>query len=113
MNPVRVLEWVRHPLEIWSLPRELAEQLAHAVPGSDVWSPATREEAEALLPEAEVVLGFVVRPHNLEHAKQLKWVHSTAASATHVLFPELVESDVIVTNARGLHADAMAEHTLG
>ena len=113
MNPVRVLEWVRHPLEIWSLPRDLAAQLGHAVPGSEVWSPATREEAEALLPEAEVVLGFVVRPHNLERAKQLKWVHSTAASATHVLFPELVDSDVVVTNARGLHADAMAEHTLG
>ena len=113
MSPVRVLEWVRHPQEIWSLPRELASGLALAVPGTEVVSPATREEAEAQLPETEVVLGFVVRPHNLERAKQLKWVHSTAASATHVLFPALIESDVVVTNARGLHADAMAEHTLG
>ena len=113
MAPVRVLEWVRYPLDIWSLPRDLAAGLAHAVPGAEVWSPATREEAESLLPEAQVVLGFAVRPHNLARAKQLRGVHSTAASVTHVLFPELVESDVTVTNARGLHADAMAEHTLG
>ncbi len=113
MTPVRVLEWVRYPLEIWSLPRDLAAGLAHAVSGTEVWSPATREEAEALLPEAEVVLGFAVRPHNLARASQLRWVHSTAASVTHVLFPELVATDVVVTNASGLHADAMAEHTLG
>jgi phosphoglycerate dehydrogenase-like enzyme len=112
MEPVRVLEWVRHPQEMWTLPRELAASLADAVPGVRVCSPATREEAEALLPGADVVLGFAVRPHNLARARRLRWIHCTAASVTHVLFPELVESDVIVTNARGLHADAMAEHTI-
>jgi phosphoglycerate dehydrogenase-like enzyme len=113
MSSVRVLEWVRYPLDIWSLPRDLAAELAHAVPGTEVWSPATREEAEALLPEAEVVLGWAVRPHNLTRARKLRWVHSTAASVAHVLFDELVEADVQVTNASGLHADAMAEHTIG
>jgi len=113
MTPVRVLEWVRYPLDIWSLPRELAAGLAGAVPGTEVWSPATREEADARLPEAEVVLGFAVRPRNLASARRLRWIHSTAASVTHVLFPELVETDVVITNASGLHADAMAEHTLG
>ena len=29
------------------------------------------------------------------------------------MFPELVDSEVIVTNSRGLHADSMAEHALG
>ncbi len=113
MSHVRVLEWVRYPLDIWSLPRDLAAGLAHAVPGTEVCSPATREEAEALLPETEVVLGWAVRPHNLARAKKLRWVHSTAASVAHVLFDDLVEADVQVTNASGLHADAMAEHTIG
>jgi len=113
MTPVRVLEWVRYPLDIWSLPRDLAAGLAGAVPGTEVWSPATREEADACLPEVEVVLGFAVRPRNLATARRLRWIHSTAASVTHVLFPELVETDVVVTNASGLHADAMAEHTIG
>jgi len=113
MSPVRVLEWVRHSDEMWTLPRGLAAALAVAVPGAEVRSPASREEAEALLPEAEVVLGFAVRPHNWKRARNLKWIHCTAASVTHVLFPELVESDVTVTNARGVHADSMAEHAIG
>lgn len=113
MDPVRVLEWVRHPLDVWTLPRGMAERLAEAVPGVEVWSPGSREEADALLPEADVVLGFAVRPHNFRRARRLRWVHCTAASVTHVLFPELVESDVIVTNARGVHAESMAEHTIG
>lgn len=110
---LRVIEWVRYPTGVWNLPRELAAGLAAAVPGVQVHCPETRAEAEALLPEADIVLGFLVRPENLAAARKLRWIHSTAASATHVLFPALVESDVVVTNARGLHADAMAEHALG
>jgi len=110
--PVCVLEWVRFPNGIWNLPRELARKLAADVAHVSVLSPATREEADALLPEADVVLGFAVRPANFERARRLRWIHSTAASVTGVLFPELAASDVIVTNARGLHADAMAEHAL-
>ena len=72
MNPVRVLEWVRHPLDIWSLPREMATGLARSVPGTEVWSPATREEADSVLPQAEVVLVFAVRPHNLARATKLR-----------------------------------------
>lgn len=113
MARVRVLEWVRYPTGVWNLPRALAHALAAAVPEAEVWCPETRAEAEALLPAADVVLGFAVRPDNLANATRLRWIHSTAASATHVLFPALVESDVVVTNARGLHADAMAEHALG
>ena len=111
-GPVRVLEWVRFPNGIWNLPRELTRQIEADVPDVKVSSPDTRDEANALLPEVDVVLGFAVRPANLGRATRLRWIHSTAASVTGVLFPELVASDVVVTNARGLHADAMAEHAL-
>ncbi len=113
MARVRVLEWVRYPNGVWNLPREQARSLGDAVPDVEVWCPETREEADARLRECDVVLGFAVRPANLAAAKRLRWIHSTAASVTGVLFPALVDSDVVVTNARGLHADAMAEHALG
>ena len=114
-RPLRVLEWVRFPSGIWNLPRELAAKIAADVADValvTVMSPVTRREADDLLPDADVVLGFAVRAANFARAHQLRWIHSTAASVTGVLFPELVASDVIVTNARGLHADAMAEHAL-
>ena len=113
MTSVRVLEWVRDPNGVWNLPREQALALARGIPGVSVWSPETREEADARLEEADIVLGFAVRPANFARARKLRWVHSTAASVTGVLFPALVESDVVVTNSRGLHADSMAEHALG
>src|SRR5262249_57130451 len=86
--------------------------IADAVGPVRVHSPETREQADVLLPEADVVLGFAVRPENFASASRLRWIHSTAASVTGVLFPELVASSVVVTNARGLHAGAMAEHAL-
>jgi phosphoglycerate dehydrogenase-like enzyme len=110
---VRVVEWVRHPSPLWNLPREHVEAVERAVPQAEILSPASREEADTALADADAVLGFLVRPSNLARAPRLRWIHSTAASVTGVLFPELVASDVVVTNARGLHADAMAEHTLG
>ena len=115
-RPLRVLEWVRFPNGIWNLPRDLAVKIVADV--ADVAQvsmlcPASRAEADELLPEVDVVLGFAVRAANFARARRLRWIHSTAASVTGVLFPELVASDVIVTNARGLHADAMAEHALG
>jgi phosphoglycerate dehydrogenase-like enzyme len=103
---------VRSPSGIWSLPRELARKVAADVPEASVSSPATREEADALLPEVDVVLGYAVRPANFARAERLRWIHSTAAGVTGMLFPELVESPVIVTNARGLYSDDMAEHAL-
>lgn len=113
MNGLRVLEWVRDPSGVWNMPAEPVAALAREFPGVRFDRPATREAAEALLPEADVVLGYLVRPHNFARAGRLRWIHSTAAGVGSVLFPELVASDVVVTNARGLHARAMAEHVLG
>src|SRR5881394_2697391 len=70
-TPVSVLEWVRFPNGIWNLPPEFAQQIPLNVPHVRVFSPATREEAETLLPEAEVVLGFAVRPANFARASRL------------------------------------------
>jgi len=65
-----------------------------------------------MLPEAEIVLGFAVRESNLAAASKLRWIHVTAAGVEGVLFPALVESPVVLTCSRGLHARSMAEHAL-
>lgn len=39
----------------------------------------------------------------------LKWIHSVAAGMERLLSPELVASDVIVTNARGVTGQSLAE----
>jgi phosphoglycerate dehydrogenase-like enzyme len=113
MEPLRVLEWVRHKDGIWNLPRTEVERLRARFPAVVFESPATREEADALLPGVDVVLGFAARPEVFAAAKRLRWIHSTAAGVEGLLSPALVESDVTLTCSRGLHAESMAEHTVG
>lgn len=46
-------------------------------------------------------------------AGSLRWLHVAAAGVDKLLFPELVDSEVVVTNARGIFDRAMAEFVLG
>ncbi len=46
-------------------------------------------------------------------ARRLQWVHTTSAGVDALLFPELVASDVPLTNARGIFDRAIAEFVLG
>jgi phosphoglycerate dehydrogenase-like enzyme len=45
-------------------------------------------------------------------ADALRWVHVAGAGVDRVLFPELVESPVVVTNSRGVFDRPMAEYVL-
>src|SRR5260370_4549365 len=43
------------------------------------------------------------------YAKKVRWIHSLSAGVENVLFPELIESPVVVTNARGVFKRSLAE----
>jgi phosphoglycerate dehydrogenase-like enzyme len=75
-----------------------------------VQNPARRR---AELADADVLFAVRFSPEDFRIATQLKWLHLSSAGATHVLFPEMVESAVIVTNSRGLYGIPIAEHVLG
>ena len=69
------------------------------------------------LPGVEVLLGWSFRADDLRHAfdraNRLRWIQWGGAGVDAALFPALVDSDVILTNARGVFDQAMAEYTLG
>ncbi|MDT7728417.1 MAG: hypothetical protein QOI21_4993 [Actinomycetota bacterium] len=46
-------------------------------------------------------------------ADRLRWLHIASAGVDPVLFPALVESDVVLTNSRGVFDDSIAEYVLG
>ncbi len=112
MGTPLVLEWIRDPGGVWNVPPAAMARLAAEFPGVRFASPATREEAESLLPGADVLYGYLLRPHNIGSAAQLRWVHSPAAGVTGLLFPEFLDSPITLTNGRGLHSRSMAEHAL-
>lgn len=74
----------------------------------------TRQARDALLAEAEIVLGGFPFPLDLRaRAPKLKWFHQTPAGASNLLRGDLWGSDVTVTTSRGLgNTLAMAEWTV-
>ncbi len=108
-----MLEYNRHPDGVWNLPAAQLEALRRAFPDVEFQAPPDREGFGRLLPDSDVVFGWGLTPANFATAGRLRWVHVSAAGVGPLLFPALVESDVVVTNGRGLHSVAMAEHALG
>jgi phosphoglycerate dehydrogenase-like enzyme len=46
-------------------------------------------------------------------AGALKWIQSASAGVDSLMFPDLAASHVVLTNARGIYEEAMAEYVLG
>ncbi|ARQ68661.1 D-2-hydroxyacid dehydrogenase [Streptomyces marincola] len=71
-----------------------------------------------LLPEADVLLVWdftsdAVRAAWPGPGPRPRWVHTASAGVDRLLFPELLESDAVVTNARGVFDRPIAEYVAG
>ncbi len=71
------------------------------------------EELSAEIPDADILVGIHLRPAQFQLARRLQWIHSTAAGVAQLIYPELRDSGVVITNASGVHAIPMAEHVVG
>lgn len=78
------------------------------------------DDADSLrmhLPGTEILLVTDFRTDALRRAwpaaDSLRWIHATSAGVDAILFDEVVESDVLITNARGIFDAAIAEYVLG
>ena len=69
-------------------------------------------EVLAAIAGAEVYFGFGLPKPLFAAAKRLKWVHSAAAGVGSMLFPEMLESEIVITNSAGVHAVPIAEQSL-
>ncbi len=50
---------------------------------------------------------------NWSRLPNLRWVHTSSAGVDRLLFPELVNSDVVLTNSRYVFDEALAEYVIG
>jgi phosphoglycerate dehydrogenase-like enzyme len=48
----------------------------------------------------------------LAAAPELRWVHTPSAGVDHVLIPEIIESEIVLTNSAGAHAIPIAEFVM-
>lgn len=71
-----------------------------------------RADFLAALPDMEVLAGGGLRSGDLALATRLRWLQVGSAGVERLPLAEIAAAGVFLTNARGLHADAMADHAL-
>jgi D-2-hydroxyacid dehydrogenase (NADP+) len=109
---LKLLILLFHPFELWQAPQSFAERLQRDFPQIDVVHLPSYERVLYEVRDAEIVVGYSLRREQFREAKRLRWIHSTATGVHQLLYPELVQSDVVLTNARDVHGPVVAEHVI-
>ena len=104
---------VWHPFTFWRPQPVLPEALRRRWPEMRVLHLPDYDHLPPELPDTDIFVGYSLRPQQLKLARNLKWLHSTAAGVAQLMYSELRESGIVVTNPSGIFSVPMAEHTMG
>jgi phosphoglycerate dehydrogenase-like enzyme len=105
----KLLIVVHHEFDLWNVPAWFSERLRAEFPDIEVVHRTSYEGAEKYLRECEILFAFALRPEQFGLAEKLRWMHTSTAAVHSLLFPELVASDVVLSNAREVHGPVVAE----
>jgi phosphoglycerate dehydrogenase-like enzyme len=98
-------------------PGDAPSEIGAAAELAELRFTSDRDELPSVLPGADVL--FTWGPGNgwvaggWGFVDRLRWIQSASDGVDRLLFPELVHSDVVVTNARGVFEGPIAEWVLG
>lgn len=109
---MKVLICHNHRFELWRAPLWIRDRLAEDFPESTFVHESDNERLPDEIPDTDILVGSWITPEYFHTAHKLKWIHSPAAAVHQLMFPELVKSDVMVTNAGGVHGPVVAEHAI-
>lgn len=109
---MKLVIFVYHPFGLWNAPAWFPESLKRDFPRVDVVHLADYKRVDPEIADAEIAITWSIRPEQITAAKKLRWIHSPAAAVHQLIFPELVVSDIVLTNAREVHGPVVAEHVI-
>jgi len=104
---------VWHPFTEWRPKPPMAEAIRKRWPEMRVLHLPNYDGLPKELPDTDIFVGYSLRAEQLKDAKKLKWIHSTAAGVAQLMYPELRDSGILVTNPSGIFSVPMAEHAMG
>src|SRR3982074_861727 len=104
---------VWHPFTEWRPKPAMAEAIRNRWPQMRVLHLPNYDGLPDELPDTDIFVGYSLRAEQLKEGKKLKWIHSTAAGVAQLMYPELRDSGIMVTNASGIFSIPMAEHIIG
>ncbi len=91
--------------------QENMERMRQAAPGVDLRFVPKLAPGEDGLKDVEAIAG-TINASQLAQAPRLNWVHSWAAGVDNDLFPEMLNSPVVLTSSTGNGAIPLAEHSM-
>jgi phosphoglycerate dehydrogenase-like enzyme len=109
---MKLLIFVHHPFDQWNAPEWFSTRLQKDFPQVDVVALPDYKRVDAEIVASEIAVAWSIRPEQVVAAKKLRWIHSPAAAVHQLMFPELINSEIILTNAREVHGPVVAEHVI-
>jgi len=94
------------------IPQPYQEKIRRLAPSLTLKVCGSEEEFHREVAEAHVIYGGFSR-EDLALAKQLRWIQYTAAGVERILWPEFVESPVVLTNMARVYAPVISETVIG
>src|SRR5262249_30197008 len=101
-----------HPFELWHAPAWIRERLQSEFPDVRVVQFDNYDRVPEEIEDTDVFIGWSLRAEQVLAAKKLKWIHSPAAAVHQLMFPELLNSKVVITNSSSVHGPVVAEHAV-
>jgi phosphoglycerate dehydrogenase-like enzyme len=101
-----------HRFELWHAPTWLRQKLQQAFPDFIVDQLQSYDRVPEEIVDTDVFIGWSLRPEQFKIASRLKWIHSPAAAVHQLMYPELINSNVVLTNSTGVHGAVVAEHAI-
>lgn len=109
---MKILLAIHHRFELWNAPEWLGPRLQEQFPQHSFVQLNDLDRVIDEIGDAEALVGWQLRPEQFMAARQLRWIHATTAAVHQLMFPELVTSNVRVTNSTDIHGPVVAEHAI-
>lgn len=108
----KLVAFIRHPFDQWRFPAWLAEDIRRRYPGINVVHLEDAARIAEEVADADIFVGWTLKPDQLARAARLKWIHATAAGVDQLMRDDIRRSPVVITNSSSVLTLPMAEHTL-
>jgi phosphoglycerate dehydrogenase-like enzyme len=112
LTAMKILLAIHHRFELWNAPEWLGPRLQQQFPQHKFVQLSGFDRLAEEIGDAEVFIGWQLHVEQFRAAHQLRWIHATTAAVHQLLFPELVTSDVRITNSTEIHGPVVAEHAI-
>ncbi|MCL5105518.1 MAG: D-2-hydroxyacid dehydrogenase [Armatimonadetes bacterium] len=109
---MKLVAWMSYHLESRGIVDDYIARVRSCLQGHEFVVCEDLESIKREIADADAMICWRITPEVFAETRKLRWIQFGSAGIDHTLFPELIASDVILTNLSGIHSIPVAEHVL-